>query len=57
VLWETRQRNPKPEAFRAMLDAIVPRTVQLSSRHVFINEAAKQLREKAEAKDASPVSI
>lgn len=57
MCWETGRRNPKPDAFRAMLDAIVSRTVSASSRHVFINEAAKQLSEKAEAKDASSVSI
>lgn len=55
--WELGRRNPKPETFRAILDAIVSRTVSASSRQAFINDAAKQLSEKAKAKDAPSVSI
>lgn len=45
--WELGRRNPKPEVFRAILDAIVSREVSKSSRQAFINETVKQLKEKA----------
>ena len=45
--WELGRRNPKPEAFRAILDAIVSRSVSTTSRQAFIDDTVKQLKEKA----------
>ncbi|MEI8244916.1 MAG: helix-turn-helix transcriptional regulator [Lentisphaerota bacterium] len=45
--WELGRRNPKPEAFRAILDAIVTRTVSAASRQAFINDTVEKLKEKA----------
>lgn len=45
--WELGRREPRSKAFRAILEAVISRSVSTASHQAFINETVKQLKAKA----------
>jgi len=45
--WEAGRRGPRLDAFRAILEVVISRSVSTASRQSFINETVKQLKAKA----------
>ena len=44
--WELGRRNPKPQAIKAILTAVISRSVSTASRQAFINDKVKDLKAK-----------